>query len=222
MIPGILFVDDDEWTLNLLRKTTRDMRRLWAMEFAQSGEEALDILAGFPCDVVVTDMQMPGMNGAELLDIVEKTYPEIIRIVLSGNYDQSSVFRLVRGEHQFLAKPCDLGLLIGTINASLKMRDMMAGDRVREKAGDLVDALNNLTDTLNSRGVATHVEIPEDVNTVITESGLETMRPIVAGGFDPEAEQELDDILSYVSRDRTDRGGGGLSVQDGCGPPQPN
>ena len=204
MIPGILFVDDDDLALSILRGATRNMRRLWAMEFVHSGAEALDVLTEFACDVIVTDMQMPGMNGAELLDIVERTYPDIIRIVLSGNYDQSSTFRLVRGEHQYLAKPCDAGLLIGTINASLKMRDMMAGHGTRESASNLVDALNTLTETISSRGIATHVEVPEDVNVVISESGLELMRPVISGGYDPEIEDELDAILYGTGSDKAD------------------
>lgn len=200
MLPAILFVDDEEKVLDALRRNLQPkMHRQWAIEFASSGEESLRILTKFPCDVVVTDMQMPGMNGAELLDIVEMTYPDIIRIVLSGNYDASSTFRLVRGEHQFLAKPCNSGLLIGTINASLKMREMMVGDRRRDKAQGVVDAINNLTDVLRSTGMATQIEVPEDVNMVITESGLQAFRSVVGDQSDLEAAQEFDAFLSDVS-----------------------
>ena len=54
------------------------------MQFANSGKEALEIMAHKPFDVVVSDMRMPGMSGAELLSIVREEYPNVIRIVLSG------------------------------------------------------------------------------------------------------------------------------------------
>jgi len=129
MKPCILFVDDEEKILHGLQRTLRNMQNRWEMKFVSGGEAALAMLTELPCDVVVTDMQMPGMNGAELLDRIQKEYPEIMRIVLSGNYDQSSTFRLVRKEHQYLSKPCDRELLVNTIEAALKL-GAVSGDHV--------------------------------------------------------------------------------------------
>ena len=58
-------------------------------------------------DVVVSDMRMPGMDGAELLKIIQEKYPHTIRIMLTGQADEESILRTVGVVHQFLAKPCD-------------------------------------------------------------------------------------------------------------------
>ena len=197
MLPGVLFVDDEEWVLEALRRSLRHMQHKWAVRFASGGAEALSLLEEFPCDVIVTDMQMPGMTGAELLDTVEETYPEIVRIVLSGNYDQSSMFRLVRGEHQYLAKPCGPDLLVSTVNASLKMREIGNGMVRQNQVDGLVVALENLGKILFSKGIADRVEVPSDVQHQITDSGLEAIRPIIACDYDPELEDAFDALLDF-------------------------
>ena len=60
------------------------MRGEWHMEFASSAAAALEILAEGPFDAVVTDMRMPGMDGAALLEEVKRRHPHMVRIVLSG------------------------------------------------------------------------------------------------------------------------------------------
>ena len=62
--PRILFVDDEPMILAGLQRMLRNMRSEWDMAFADSGEQALEMLARSPYDVVVSDMRMPGMSGA--------------------------------------------------------------------------------------------------------------------------------------------------------------
>ena len=66
----VLFVDDEDNVLQGLRRMLRDMRRDWVMEFAASGEEGLRALEASHFDVVVSDMRMPGMDGAALLGVL--------------------------------------------------------------------------------------------------------------------------------------------------------
>jgi YesN/AraC family two-component response regulator len=101
----ILFVDDELNVLQGLQRMLRVMRHEWNMAFAQSGQEALDILSKESFDVVVSDMRMPGMDGAQLLNEVMKRYPQIVRIVLSGQSDREMVLKSVRPAHQYLSKP---------------------------------------------------------------------------------------------------------------------
>ena len=63
----ILFVDDDQLTLNMLRKMLIGMRSEWNMNFTDNGPEAIRMLAAADMDVIVTDMCMPEMDGTELL-----------------------------------------------------------------------------------------------------------------------------------------------------------
>jgi CheY-like chemotaxis protein len=79
----------------------------WDMEFVAGGAQALERMAQAPFDVVVTDMRMPGMNGAELLEEVMRRYPKTVRMVLSGHADKDLILRCVNSTHQYLSKPCD-------------------------------------------------------------------------------------------------------------------
>jgi len=67
---NILFVDDEPVLLDGLRRSLRSMRNEWSITFAGSGEEALKVLEKAPFDVVVSDMRMPKMDGAQLLNEV--------------------------------------------------------------------------------------------------------------------------------------------------------
>jgi DNA-binding NtrC family response regulator len=87
----ILFVDDEPHLLDGLRRALRPIRREWNTAFAGGGEEALVVLAREPFDVIVTDMRMPGMDGAALLHEVVERYPNMLRLVLSGQSDLESV-----------------------------------------------------------------------------------------------------------------------------------
>lgn len=102
----ILFVDDEMDVLDGLRRLLRKHRREWQMEFVTSGAEALKTLEIKPFDVIVTDMKMPGMNGADLLAEVAAQHPEITRVVLSGQTDEKELFLSAASAHQYLAKPC--------------------------------------------------------------------------------------------------------------------
>src|SRR5215471_2964278 len=103
----ILFVDDEAKVLEGLERMLRPRRREWEMVFATSGAEALRLLEASPFDVIVTDMRMPEMDGAQLLEQVQKRFPSVVRLVLSGYFEMEMAIRAVPVAHQYLAKPCD-------------------------------------------------------------------------------------------------------------------
>jgi HD-like signal output (HDOD) protein len=103
----LLFVDDEPLVLQGLKRALRSMSGDWEMEFVGSGEEALVFLAATPFDVVVSDMRMPGMTGAELLNRVAELYPKTVRLILSGHADRDLTARCVGSTHQYLSKPCE-------------------------------------------------------------------------------------------------------------------
>lgn len=114
----ILFVDDEQFVLQGLRRLLRGLRDEWDMVFVDSAERGLAALARAPFDVVVSDMRMPGMDGAEFLTRVMQQHPETVRIVLSGHADGDLVLKAARASHQFLAKPCEPQLLQAVIEAA--------------------------------------------------------------------------------------------------------
>jgi putative nucleotidyltransferase with HDIG domain len=122
----ILFVDDDPNVLQGLQRMLRPMRHEWDMDFASSGEEALCKLEEAPFDVIVSDMRMPGMNGAELLKEVARRHPDVVRIVLSGHSDREYILQLVTTSHQYLAKPCDAETIKDTVTRACALRDLLA------------------------------------------------------------------------------------------------
>lgn len=103
----ILFVDDEPNILASLKRMLRSMRKEFDLQFAESGQEALAILDTEKFDVVVSDMRMPGIDGAELLTRIMNQHPSSIRIMLTGQADEEAILRTVGIVHQFLAKPCE-------------------------------------------------------------------------------------------------------------------
>jgi YesN/AraC family two-component response regulator len=128
----VLFVDDEPMVLEGLQRMLRSMRTEWDMVFAQSGMKALELMSQAPFDVVVSDMRMPQMNGAELLAEVLKRHPQTVRLILSGHADKDLILKCVGSTHQYLAKPTrpeDLKAAIARaaeLNSSLK--DKVSGN----------------------------------------------------------------------------------------------
>jgi CheY-like chemotaxis protein len=102
----VLFVDDEPSILSGLSRMLWPLRHEIVSEFVNSGQEALDRLAKEHFDIVIADIRMLGMDGAELLDRVQRAHPHVIRIVLSGHADMAAALRAVPIAHQFIAKPC--------------------------------------------------------------------------------------------------------------------
>lgn len=137
MTMRILFVDDEEKVLDGLRRMLRPLRHEWTCEFARSGNEALARMATLSFDVVVSDMRMPGMDGAELLARVRETHPGTVRIVLSGHSDMESILRSVGPSHQYLTKPCDAETLKRTIASACALRDLFDDNQLQHLVGQL-------------------------------------------------------------------------------------
>ncbi|MBI9070712.1 MAG: HDOD domain-containing protein [Melioribacteraceae bacterium] len=102
----ILFVDDDANIINGLKRMLFPMRKEWGQYFCTSGEEALKIVENENVDIIVTDMRMPKMNGVQLLEKVREKFPNVIRIILSGQADDEMALKSISVAHQFISKPC--------------------------------------------------------------------------------------------------------------------
>jgi HD-like signal output (HDOD) protein len=113
------------------------------MKFVESGPEALDMLAQEPFDVVVTDMRMPKMDGAQLLTEVKERYPYVVRIVLSGHSDQEKILQSVRPAHQYLSKPAEAEALKDTIVRACAVRDLLSQEALKSVVAK-IDSLPSL------------------------------------------------------------------------------
>lgn len=133
----ILFVDDEPNILDGLQRMLRSLRYEWQMSFARSGAEALTILSTQHIDVIVSDMRMPGMDGAQLLQAVKERYPHIVRIILSGYAEKELIMKSVGAAHQYLAKPCDAETLKSTINMTCAMQGLLTDEKLRRLVAQL-------------------------------------------------------------------------------------
>ena len=121
----ILFTEDEPNVLRGLRRLFQSMEMQWDVVFAESAQAALHLLEQAPLDVLVSDIRMPGMDGAQLLTTVAERYPHLIRIILSGHADQRTILQSVMSAHQYLAKPCDPELLQATIARACALCDKL-------------------------------------------------------------------------------------------------
>ncbi len=133
----ILFVDDEQNILDALERLLFDYSDDWEMDFVDNGAEALELMDEEPYDVIVTDMRMPGMDGAELLRRAHMRHPDMARVVLSGHTELEAALRAMPVAHQFLSKPCKAGVLVGVLERAVALQALVSDPALREVVGDV-------------------------------------------------------------------------------------
>lgn len=133
----VLFVDDAPEILKHLQRTLAPMQVEWTMEFFSSAKSALTALSGSACDVVVSDMTMPGMDGAQFLAEVRKVSPQTIRIVLSADQSPVNYLRSASVAHRFLQKPVDVKTLTAVIAQAEALRTVLANPALRTLVSEI-------------------------------------------------------------------------------------
>lgn len=120
--PVVLLVDDEANILNSLRRTLRP--KGYKVLIATSGEEALQILRSEAVDLVMSDMRMPIMDGAQLLAQVRQHWPDAMRLLLTGYADMESTVSAVNrgGIFRYISKPWDDDELCEILNQALIIR----------------------------------------------------------------------------------------------------
>ncbi|HEX8404533.1 MAG TPA: response regulator, partial [Duganella sp.] len=96
---------------------------------AETAEQAFDLLAIHPVQVIISDQRMPGMHGTDFFSRVKKMYPDTIRIILSGHADLESVLNAInRGEiYRFYTKPWDDQILRENIHEAFRYHELLHG-----------------------------------------------------------------------------------------------
>ena len=133
----ILFVDDEPQVLNGLRRMLRRKQGEWDMVFEPESRKALEIVERESFDLVVSDMRMPLVDGADLLYQVREKRPDTIRFILSGQTSKEAAYRALESSHKYISKPCDPGFLMEEIDKSLRLRDRLRTKEMRECIGAL-------------------------------------------------------------------------------------
>jgi HD-like signal output (HDOD) protein len=131
----ILFVDDEKNVLDGIRRMLHSSRDRWDMEFVTGGEGALALCEERSFDVIVSDLRMPGMDGAELLGRMRSRHPGTARIILSGYSEAELATRAVPVAYQMLIKPCNPVELKETIERVCTLQDVLCKPALRELIG---------------------------------------------------------------------------------------
>ncbi len=128
----VLFLDDEEQILDSLRVALRRERKRWSMRFFSNGADALASLAEEPADIIVTDMRMPQMNGAEFLEKVTEKLPNSVRIVLSGEAAEELAVSAIPFAHQWISKPTEAAELVRILGRALATSELTHSSRARQ------------------------------------------------------------------------------------------
>lgn len=115
----VLFVDDETQILKGIKRVIR--KQPFQALYAEGGQQALAVLERQSVQVIVSDLKMPEMDGLTLLQQVQRRYPEIIRMVLSGVTDIDPVLEAIHvgRVYRYITKPYDDRELLSIINQAL-------------------------------------------------------------------------------------------------------
>jgi response regulator RpfG family c-di-GMP phosphodiesterase len=171
----ILFVDDETAILDGYKRL---LRGEFDIDTAPGGESALELLGKNPYAVVVADMRMPEMDGAQLLARITLKYPGVVRIMLTGNSDMQTAVRAVNEGNvfRFLTKPCDKEMLAATLNAAL-VQYRLTGLK-QENLGTTAPARPE-----RKKGPPGLIEIEEQVRKILDFKSVSIRPPSTAGAI---------------------------------------
>ena len=172
--PSILCVDDE---VNILEGLQDNLRRKFKVHTASSGAEGLAVLKSEgPFPVVISDMRMPEMNGAEFLSQVRNLYPDSMRILLTGQSDiESAISAVNEGQiFRFLTKPCETDNLASVIQLAVEQNQLgrLEKDLLENTLQGCVEALVEVLQLTNPAAFSRTNRIRDYVNHMVSDLGL--------------------------------------------------
>jgi HD-like signal output (HDOD) protein len=126
----VMFVDDDPMVVRGIARNMSMMGTKMSITVRTSAAEALATLEKEMVDVIITDLCMPEVDGAALLEEVRARYPTILRFILSGEARPEIMLKATRMAHQYLSKPCETALLHKTIIDTLARMEAITNPEV--------------------------------------------------------------------------------------------
>lgn len=133
----LVVVDDEQMVLDAIRRQFYSQRKEWDSHFFLTGAEALSFMEDHPTDVVMTDLNMAPMDGAELLRVVQDRFPGTVRLLLTGAAGVKSTLPAALLAHQSFSKPCDPMELREAIERAFRTRLSSTTDRMRDLVGSM-------------------------------------------------------------------------------------
>jgi len=170
----ILCVDDEP---NILEGLSLNLRRRYEVVTALGGAAGLRALdASGPIEVVISDMRMPGMDGATFLNKARQVAPEAVRILLTGQTDLDSAIAAVnQGQvFRFLTKPCPPVALIIAVEAALEQHRLISAERVllEQTLHGSIEALTDVLALTNPVSFGRAIRIKQVVSELATRLAM--------------------------------------------------
>lgn len=129
---SVLMVSDDQPLLATLKKSFENHPGGWTMSFALGSRQALEALALRSFDVILAEIRLTGMNGAELLNEVMHRQPCVLRFLLAGKTDEELTVQYAGLPHQYLLKPDDAESLKAVLRRVLELESSLSNRRLRQ------------------------------------------------------------------------------------------
>jgi len=133
----VVFIDDEASTLRALRRSLREYVGEWSFIFESSPLKALQIIEEQRPAIVVSDKRMPEMDGERLLRSVQKSVPETMRILISGDTSDNTVLASAEVAHLLLPKPFETEELVEVLERAKALKQVPITDEQRKLIGSL-------------------------------------------------------------------------------------
>lgn len=132
----ILFVDDSPDILSLYRRIFERSPE-WRCYYVEDAESAMGFLSTISIDILVSDLEMPFVNGVQLLKMVKQEYPDVVRIIISGATLNESHLDVVRLAHRFFRKPSHIKAIRDAIEHTFFVQNLLIGRKARTLLGNI-------------------------------------------------------------------------------------
>ncbi|MEZ6042002.1 MAG: response regulator [Planctomycetaceae bacterium] len=178
----VLFVDDDPAWLNAIRRIVRRSNPQWDVHYIEDGFAALELIDRLGFDVIVSDLNMPGLRGDSLLTQVAEAHPEILRFMLSG----ATQADCGQSEHilamEFIDKDAPASDLLFRIARGVSLRRFMKGqivDRLATAVSSLGDLPNMVIKVINPKSNSPATQRAPFLEIACPDLGLEFRTPLI-------------------------------------------
>jgi HD-like signal output (HDOD) protein len=146
----------------------------WTIHPVSTAAEGVELVVSASIDVVVTDARLPDMDGAEFLEKIRNAKPEVLRFTFSDDQDAEILLECARLNQRFIAKPADAIVLAETIDSSISLREMLAGDQltILMKDVDSLPAMPVLYDELVKELASPNSSLVKVADIIEADAGL--------------------------------------------------
>jgi response regulator RpfG family c-di-GMP phosphodiesterase len=173
MIEKILLVDDDPGVLDGYKRL---LHREFQIDTALGGKQALQVLEHGSYAVVVSDMRMPQMDGIQLLIKIKGQFPDVVRVMLTGNADIETAVNAVNEGNifRFLTKPCGKELMGKTLTAALMQYRLVTAEKelLEHTLSGSIQVLTDVLSLVNPAAFGRAIRLRRYVHHVATRLAL--------------------------------------------------